>query len=55
MTGDKLAQWAQNKGKAETSAKAPRVVPSRSFSTDNAAMNDGFKPAHSVQIDPGRF
>ncbi len=55
LTGDKLAQWAQNKGKAETSAKAPRVVPSRSFSTDNAAMNDGFKPAHSVQIDPGRF
>lgn len=56
LTGDKLAQWAQSKGKAEASTKAPRVASSvRSFSTDNAAMNDGFKPAHPVAIDPGRF
>ncbi|WP_153360484.1 DUF882 domain-containing protein [Endobacterium cereale] len=56
LTGDKLAQWAQSKGKTETSTKAPRVASSaRSFSTDNAAMNDGFKPAHAVAIDPGRF
>ncbi len=53
LTGDMLTQWAQVKGKAEATAKAPRV--SRSFSTDNAAMNDGFKPAHPVAIDPGRF
>ncbi|MGF9563358.1 DUF882 domain-containing protein [Neorhizobium sp. JUb45] len=55
LTGDVLAQWAQTKGKVEASAKAPRVVSSRSFSTENTAMNDGFKPAHPVQIDPGRF
>lgn len=55
LTGDVLAQWAQTKGKVEASAKAPRVVSSRSFSTENNAMNDGFKPAHPVQIDPGRF
>ncbi|MGE7367681.1 DUF882 domain-containing protein [Neorhizobium sp. NPDC001467] len=56
LTGDMLAQWAQTKGKTEPSAKAPRVVSSsRSFSTGNAAMNDGFKPARPVQIDPGRF
>jgi len=56
LTGDMLAQWAQGKGKTENSAKAPRVASTaRSFSTDNAAMNDGFKPAHPVAIDPGRF
>ena len=55
LTGNVLAQWAAGKGKTETSLKAPRVVSSRAFSTENVAINDGFKPARPVAIDPGRF